>query len=133
MEAIIFNKDIHYTLISDWYKERNLQPIDMDMLSNLGLIIKNKEDKFLASAFLYPIVGANWCFIEGAISNPNTNKEERTEALDMLLVRLHSMAKLMGYKKACIFSENSGIIKLLEKHNYTQSNKKNIANFWGNL
>jgi len=117
--------------VADWWGERGMIIIPDEFLSKFGFIVSN-EEKSIAAAWLYPMVSSNTAMIRYPITNPNSTKEERNKALDLLFFNLQETAKEMGYKKMFITTNNNALSERLIKYNYTETSK-NCRHFWGSL
>lgn len=77
--------------IRNWYLKRG-EPDQTLVLSDIGFIVDN-----VAAAFLYT-TNSPICMFEAYITNPETNKDERKEALDLITNKLFETAKNMNFK-----------------------------------
>ena len=127
----LFKYEDDYELISSWWKSRNHIVIDKDLLSDYGVIayINNKP---IGCMWLYPVLTAKWCMVRFPITDPNTTKEDRNIALDLIFENIHNISKEMGYKYMFCTTNTPNLIKRLEKYNY-MFDSKDCSHFYGKL
>jgi hypothetical protein len=81
-----------YSQIERWGCARDVAPPPIGLLSDLGLIVDD-----VAAGFLY-ITNSDICFLEGFITNPEADKNDRHEALNGITLELINLAKEAGCK-----------------------------------
>ena len=96
-----------------WFHSRKID-ITPDYLPKVGFL-----EPGIAAGFVYQ-VDANFCIFESFISNPNTSKSERKEALREIVTEMIKEAKQLGYKDAYGFATSPTMIE----HGYEQGFKK---------
>ena len=92
-----------------WFHSRKID-ITPDYLPKVGYIQSG-----IAAGFIYQ-TDANFCIFESFISNPNTSKSERKEALREIVTEMIKEAKQLGYKDAYGFATSPTMIN----HGYEQ-------------
>lgn len=98
---------VHFTDmadIGDWYKAREL-PTPMASVPNIGYIIDG-----LAAGFLIQ-TDCGVAFLDGFISNPNSDPNERDLALDEITGELLREAEEAGYQEIAAFTRSHSIEK----------------------
>lgn len=86
-----FDKDKDYNTINDWSMQRSIGPIPKDLLPEIGFIIDD-----IACGFIIQ-TDTKMAFGEFLLSNPNTTKENRSEAIQMIMDKGFETAKELGY------------------------------------
>jgi L-amino acid N-acyltransferase YncA len=91
--------------ILGWFHSRKIE-ITRDYLSLTGFI-----EPGVAAGYIYG-TDANFCIFECFISNPNTTKSERQQALRQIVVEMIKEAKEMGYKQAYGFATSKTMVEI---------------------
>ena len=97
----------HYEEICGWWKAHDWTPVSLDALPSTGFVIPG-----ICAGFLYS-TDSSMCILEWVIANPKTNKETRSEGLDLVIDELLKKAHSGGYKT--VFTSVSHP-KLLERY-----------------
>lgn len=84
-----------YEMLCSWWKARDMGTIPLNCLSSTGLIVNN-----CVAGFLY-LTNSKMSMIDCVISDKESNKEVRQNALDILVDELTKLAKEYDYK--CVF------------------------------
>lgn len=107
------NKSKDYGTVSQWWKAREWPIIPLEYLPNHGLIIDN-----YCAGFVYNTDSAI-AWIEFIVSNPNSDKVKRSQAMDILIDSLIGKARILGAK--CVFtsSNNEKLIKRFVSQGYS--------------
>jgi len=101
-------------VIDMWCEQRHMRTLPNDYLSKFGFLV-SKDTKNIAVCWLYPFMNTKRCMIDCMISNPNTTKQERSDAIDLLFMTIFLTAKDMGYEHITCTTTNQNIInKLLD-------------------
>lgn len=110
MEIREFKKE-DYSEIKNWWIAHKWQPIPVEFLPKTGYIIPN-----YCAGFLYK-TDSKIAIMEFIISNPLTDKDKRSVALDLLINSLCNKAKEDGFK-----SVFSSLVhpKLIDKYKKNQ-------------
>lgn len=119
MHLTLFKPDEHYEMLSEWRKKRNLESMSIDGFPKTGLIVYEKEKPILAS-FLYD-TDSYWIFIDGTISDPDTTREERNNAVDMVLDGLLELAKFKEKRIIATYISQKHIGKALKEHEFVKA------------
>lgn len=91
MEVRKYKNTDYYTLSYWWDKHGQNYP-ELETLPDSGYIVDN-----IAACFVYK-TNSNLAMIEFLISNPESNKEERNQAIDLVIDACINDAKESGYK-----------------------------------
>jgi len=98
-----FNKtDLEEVL--GWFHSRKID-VTADYLPETGFI-----EPGIAAGFIYK-TDANFCIFESFISNPNTTPIEREVALSLIVTKMITEAKNMGFKDAYGFATSQSMIR----------------------
>lgn len=110
MEAIKFDKSIHYGQLQEWAAERGMPSIAFDLLPEIGRIVPGK-----CAGFLYQ-TDSRVVFLETLISAVTDDRSEMSEALDLCLSALEDDAKRLGYKSIICTTFLPGVAERAKKH-----------------
>lgn len=95
--------------INTWYYKRKLPVVPENLLPKTGFIVPG-----IGAAFLYRTDGGI-ALCEGFITNPDTTREERIEARDLIMSELLHEAAHQGFKTAIAISNNFMVHDVCEK------------------
>ena len=109
-----------YLEMSGWYMKRNLKPIPMDNIPNIGFIIKD-----ICAGFLYKADG-KMGLIENYISNPMALSSDRNEGLNRITEELIKEAKLHDIKYIIGTTKEDSIVKRSESFGWKDIGKYNV-------
>lgn len=101
-------KEFHesdYEEMKSWYNKRNEDCIPIHFLPKVGFIIPN-----ICVGFLYQTDG-KFGLIENFITNPDADKKDRHEALDLLIQKLLDTAKELNYTYIIATTNDESILK----------------------
>lgn len=102
----------HWQEICLWYTGHG-QPIpDRELMPETGFMVQG-----LAAGFLY-VTDSKLGIIEFLISNPDSNKEERDRAIDLVVKRLEIEAIDWDIKGIFITTNVGSVMKRALKHEY---------------
>ncbi len=118
----LFSYETDSELVNTWRLVRNELSIPKDYLSDYG-VIGIVDGKPIAAMWLYPMLGCKMCVIEGIISDPDSTKEERKLALDVMFENIHGIAKDMEYKLIICMTDNSSIAARIQSYGYGKDKK----------
>lgn len=131
MSSRLFKKNKDYDIVLSWWNEHNAVPADLDFLSDYGVIVSN-GDKDIASLWFYPVVSAKFGIILSPVTNPDTTKEERNEALNLCFNSIHDLAKDLGFTTIMCWSNVPPVENRLNDLGYVPGDK-NCTHYWGVL
>lgn len=101
-----------YSTIAHWCALRDISPPDSWMIPETGYIVDD-----VAAGFLL-IMNNNVGKLEFFISNPNSDKKERDEALDEITTELIETARDVGIKLLTAATQNEAIKKRALFHDF---------------
>jgi len=101
-----------YEMIAEWYDSWGLAAPSKDLLPPIGLIVDDT-----VAGFLYNADG-KLALLEGFISDPNTNLDARSQALDRLVAGLVSLAHKNGLRYAMATLHNESLIRRAKKFGF---------------
>jgi hypothetical protein len=101
-----------YPSLYSWWTAHKWQPVAIEALPKTGLVIEG-----VCAGFIYK-TDSNMCLIEWIISNPETDKNVRNDALDLLINKLVDTAKEMGFTLAFTSVQHQGLLKRYENHKF---------------
>ena len=96
MKARKLDLDEDYPVLYAWWQLRDRPCPDRIFLPETGIMIQDNQNQYCAG-FLHE-TKSNFAFIGNISSNPNTAKELRSNALDMMIYELITLAISLGYK-----------------------------------
>lgn len=99
--------------IADWHGARGIVPPDRELYPRIGFIVSG-----VAAGFLFR-TDSGICFLDGYISNPNTDREAREKALDEITDRLLLAAKDHGFTKAMAYTQNAAVRRRCERYEFS--------------
>ena len=123
MEIKLMNLEQDKEIIDTWCKERQLDIIPMDYLSKYGFLVSSETQKPLCAGWLFLFTDCKRCTFACIISNPNTTKEERNEALNLLFTTMILSAKDMNCKYITFNSAYMTLKKQLLDLNFKEDKK----------
>lgn len=102
----------HYDQVMTWFIGHKWQPLPKQALPEIGVVISSPDGKVgICAGFLYRTDSAI-AMLEWVVSNPEySEKEERSQALDLLLEQILCRATDNGYKLVYAFLGNERLIK----------------------
>lgn len=127
----MFIKKNDYQIVENWWNERNQAPAPENFLSDYGVIVHDGEIP-IAALWMYPIVSAKFSLILSPITNPETTKEQRDEALNLSMDMIHSISKELGFTHTLCLSNVEAFQNRLRSFGYSEGDKDCI-HFWGGL
>ncbi len=127
----LFDYNTDNEMLSAWSDAREIQKVPKAFLSDYG-VLGVVNDKPIAAMWLYPVLGVKFCIIENLISNPDSTKEERKEALDSIFEKIHEIAKELGYETIVCMTDNKSVMERVQKYGYQEDPTKYV-NFIGVL
>lgn len=102
-----------YPMLVSWWQARDMDIIPERYLSGTGVMVEN-----VACGFLYK-TDSCMGIIENFIANPDSNKEDRDCALDMIIKCILDYCEVMGIESLVAFSTLPIIIERAKKFSFT--------------
>lgn len=110
---------LDYAVISQWWRQRRLDPVPIEVLPPLGAVMFDKTGGYRAAAWMYfdrpftlkdgrethPAV----CFLHHFVSNPKNTAAETRKFGHALMEFLFTEAREMGYSQV-ITTTDSGVL-----------------------
>ena len=117
-------------LIMKWWSQQG-DGINPEFLSDFGYMV-DVDSVPTCACFLYPILGSKVAWIGWPISDPESKKEDRDLALNLLFARMHTDALEMGYKWIWTTSGLEHVQGRLKRLGYIEADT-NINQYWKEL
>lgn len=117
MQAREFNFTSDYATLQLWYVARDLPPVDIELLPKMGYIIDD-----VAALFVYE-TDSKICMIDGTISNPHADKEEKQRAWPILIEAAKLRAFNRGYNVVLVTTSSSYVVDVLKENGFTLQDK----------
>lgn len=110
-KLVRFNKS-HIPEINSWYVARKMASLNDNLFPDIGYLVHG-----VGAGFIYQTDSA-LCFIDGYISHPLTNKEERKAAFDEITKALIMVAKEHGFDQILAYTKNPEIKRRCERFQF---------------
>jgi len=107
-----------YPTLASWWRARDWSVPSYDMLPATGMIVDG-----VAAGFLYR-TDSKICWLEFVISNPESDKSDRSQALNLIIDDLLSQAKESGFKSVFTSLEHPGLIQRYEDFGFLITDTK---------
>jgi len=114
-----------------WWETRTGIGFSLETLSDHCYFAK-QEGKGIAALSLFPMKGSSYCMVGWPIANPDTTKEERNFALNLLFDKMHLDALEMGYKRVFTTSGVEVVQERLTNFGYVLGDS-NVNQYWKEL
>lgn len=112
MKIELYNEAKHYEMLCQWYKDRDQAHIPKELLPKIGIVVDG-----CVAGFLYQ-TDSKLCIIENYISDKNSTKEQRSQAIIELTHSLYGIAHQLGFTTVLSFTNNSGLLDKQDKLAY---------------
>lgn len=90
-----FNRTSDYALVASWWEGHKLPVAPLAWLPRRGWIVSS-DGKPVLAGFVYQLDNTEMYWIEGIVSNPDSTKEERNEAMPVLFETATQAAREAG-------------------------------------
>ena len=109
-----------WTTMQSWWKAWGWSEVTKDLmpLEGLGGLMVEKDNKAIASGFLY-LTNAKVAWTEWIVSDPEYRSDDRVEALKLLVQGLENIAISQGYKIILSVGRNKGLLNIHKELGYT--------------
>ena len=109
-----------WEMLQSWWKAWGWPEMTKDLmpLEGLGGLIIEKEDKPIASGFVY-LTNAKVAWTEWIVSDPDYREDDRVEALKTLVQGLEEVAIQAGCKIVLSVGRNKGLLNIHKELGYT--------------
>lgn len=120
MDLYLFDQFEDVTHLGAWLEKRGIPKIEniLDELPTWGYIAF-KDKAPIACAFLRTCEGGH-AMIDGLTSNPDAPSQDRHQAIDALVEKLHQKAKELNVKNLYFFSLDTGTLERAQRHGYVK-------------
>lgn len=98
--------------INAWNAMRFMPKIDEWFFPKIGFVVDN-----IAAGFIYQ-TDSVLCFIDGYVSNPDSNRLDRKAAFDLITNNLLIIAKEFGFKSVLAYTQHPAIKERCEKYDF---------------
>lgn len=96
--------------IDDWYTQWKMAPPFGGNVPPVGYIIPGVAAGFLGQTDFQV------AFIEGLIANPRANKDERDDALNLIVSTIERTAKELGFKIIVGLTQRDAVLSRAKRH-----------------
>ncbi|WP_426752965.1 hypothetical protein [Myxococcus sp. Y35] len=114
MTPIPYDPAVHYAQFESWLKVRD-DSMPPETLPQTGFIIPGK-----AVGFLYR-TDSCIAMIENLVAAPGLSKEERSEALDLVVKAIMAEAKKLGFTLLMGYTQLDAVVKRAERLGFTHA------------
>lgn len=117
LKTRIYKPEDYETLASWWDKHPQWKPVPEEWLPKVGFVV-DSDGSPICAGFLY-FTNSTIAWLEYIVSDPDSDKETRSEAVDVLINQLTTQAIKVGFKVHFTSVGNPAFQKrLVEKHQY---------------
>lgn len=113
-----FFEPTDYEMIASWWKAHEWQPIPLNFLPKIGIIVNEQ-----AAGFIYS-TDSKICLLEWIVVDPCAEKLARREALDFLFFQSEVIAKELGFQAIFSSVSHQGLLDRYKKHNFKVTDKE---------
>lgn len=107
-----------HPVVKSWWEAHKWPAISRDLLPETGIIVES--DRPIVAGWVYK-TDSKMGWLEWIISNPETTKEERSQALDELLQVALSEARDLGLTVLFGALSHAGLIDRYKKHGFSET------------
>lgn len=118
--------DKDYPKLKSWWEKRSFPPANIQFIPPTGIMVSSDEEDICAG-FLFKS-DANAAIIGNIVSNPEIDRELRSEALDTLISTLTGLAKHEGYRMVCCSTNLPHVMKRFETLGFSKTDT-GVSNF----
>lgn len=115
-----YQENSHYEMISLWYKDHGLLPVDSLLFPEIGYVVPG-----VAAGFLYK-TDSKLGIIENIISNKRSEKNERDRSLNAIVENLIITAQALGMRLLVAFTELPVVSTRAKFHGFEKVNGPQI-------
>lgn len=120
MEVRKFQTSDYFELCG-WWNKHNWPCIPLDHLPENGFIVEG-----LAAGFLYK-TDSKFGLLEFVVANPDSSKEDRAQALDLVIDNTLNLAKELGFKSIFSSITHPKLIQRYQEHGFMMTDE-NMTN-----
>ena len=121
MRASYFNDNIFASEVQEWWSQWHGNRLDRRMMCKHGISVvglKNDRMQLLAVGYLYPIIGAEICYMGFVVRNPELTPFRAGKALKLLIKEAEDTVRRMGYSILHTTFEVDSLKKYVTKRGY---------------
>lgn len=112
-----FTNENYHLFVYGWFMER-FGNYTKDLLSDYGFMAIDNSGRPLVAMFFYPTAGTSMAFLGWPVSSKSSTKEQRDQAIPMILDEIEKFSKKRGYKFITSYASTDNMIKRLKNANY---------------
>lgn len=116
VESRPYQPENHATL-AQWWIHHGWPVMPEDHLPPTGVVIWNDSTP-LAAGFIYK-TNSKFALFEWVVSNPQSTKSERSEALDLLFKSINTLAKELEISTLFSTTSHKGLIERYKQNGFT--------------
>lgn len=106
--------------VNRWHALHEMPVIGYDDLPEIGFIVPG-----VCAGFLYQ-TDSSVCMLDGYISNPESEKNARKDALDAITFLLITTAKDLMFTTIMAFTKNQSVMGRCERYEFTKKGEYNL-------
>jgi hypothetical protein len=118
MTPLRYVPELHYEQVRAWMQARG-DEMPPDLLPPTGFFVPGK-----AACFMYR-TDSSMVLVEGLVAAPGLEREERSQALDAVIIACCEEAKRLGYKLAMAYTQLDSVVKRVERMGWTHAGSNN--------
>lgn len=119
MKCEHFSEEKHYPSMALWWHERQFPATPPFLLPKTGLVMLGTNEEPICAGFLYATDGG-FAILDHIVSDPNSDKEERSQALDIVILNLVDIAKMNKVRVVSAASNHPALVERYEKLGFTR-------------
>lgn len=100
------------SMSNDWRKARKVPAVPEEALPKTGSVCLRDDGTPIAMAWLY-LTNSKMTYFAWPVTSPQAAPREAKEALTLLIVELHTLARVLGFSIIFSTSTSRGLTKLL--------------------
>lgn len=131
MNARHFSREFDWPALHCFWIAKGLPPVPDDFLPPTGLVVDREDGTLLCGGFLVKsdTKAASLAFLS---ANPDVSKEERSEALDLLVGSLVWLAQEAGFTHVCVSTNVPALQKRYEGLGFERTDE-NVVCYGGRV
>jgi hypothetical protein len=121
VKAHYFNRNVFAPNFQEFWRHWHGNVIDKKMMCEHGVMVTdqfNDRMRILAMGYLYPIIGADICYMGFVVRNPEVSAFRAGKALKLLISKAEDTARGMGYSILHTTFEVESLRKYVAKQGY---------------
>lgn len=111
MTPIPYVPELHFAQVQEWLQFWN-DAVTPETLPQTGFIIPGK-----AAGFLYR-TDSSLAMIETLVAAPGLSKEERSEAVDLVVAAISEESARLGFQVLVGYTQLDAVVKRAERHGF---------------